>query len=145
MQANKLYAAIKTAKEKLCKSVHASKTPEGGDLRGFFFGISVGQNRVLPLVCNAHGGSPCGRTRFSPTIKQLISYKQKRSGNNILQIIFPTSIFNFPFSTFNFKKLPLGHNVFLILQTVFTNGVQRHAAGGSPSIFNSTNSFRLCD
>ena len=34
----------------------------------------------------------------APTIKQ------KRSGDNILQTVFPTSIFNFPFSTFNFKK-----------------------------------------
>ena len=28
----------------------------------------------------------------------------------------------------------LEHNMFLILQTVFPNWVQRHAAGGSPSI-----------
>ena len=36
----------------------------------------------------------------------------------ILQTVCPTTIFNFPFSTFNLKKLTLGHNMFLILQTV---------------------------
>jgi len=36
----------------------------------------------------------------------------------IFQTVCPTAIFNFPFSTFNLKKLPLGHNMFLILQTV---------------------------
>ena len=30
----------------------------------------------------------------------------------ILQTVCPTAIFNFPFSTFNLKKLPLGHNMF---------------------------------
>ena len=29
----------------------------------------------------------------------------------ILQTVCPTAIFNFPFSTFNFKKLPFGHNM----------------------------------
>ena len=36
-----------------------------------------------------------------------------------LQTICLTAIFNFPFSTFNFKKLSLGHNMFFTLQTVF--------------------------
>ena len=34
---------------------------------------------------------------------------------------------NFPFSTFNFKKLSLGHNMFFTLQTVYTKGERRLA------------------
>lgn len=44
-----------------------------------------------------------------------------------------TTNLNFPFSIFNFqlKKLPLGHNMLLILHTIFPNRVQRHAADQS--------------
>jgi hypothetical protein len=44
-----------------------------------------------------------------------------------LQTVCPTAIFNFPFSTFNFKKLSLGHNMFFTLQTVYTKGERRLA------------------
>jgi len=32
-----------------------------------------------------------------------------------LQTVCPTAIFNFPFSTFNFKKLSLWHNMFFYI------------------------------
>ena len=32
-----------------------------------------------------------------------------------LQTVCPTAIFNFPFSTFNLKKLSLGHNMFFYI------------------------------
>ena len=94
---------------------------------------------ALQTICtnwvqrHAAGGSPCGRTRFFPTIKQLISYKQQRSGNNVLHFANCLPDLNFPFSIFNFQfKNNARVIMFELLQTVFTNGVQRHAAGGSP-------------
>ena len=46
----------------------------------------------------------------------------------ILQTVCPTVIFNFPFSTFNFKKLPLGHNMLFDIYKLSA----RIGNGGSP-------------
>ena len=48
-----------------------------------------------------------------------------------LQTVCPTAIFNFPFSTFNFKKLSLWHNKFFTLQTIYTNWERRLAVRAS--------------
>ena len=45
-----------------------------------------------------------GRIISAPTNKQQLSYKQKRSGNNVLRFANCLPDRNFPFSTFNFKK-----------------------------------------
>ena len=46
----------------------------------------------------------------------------------ILQTVCPTVIFNFPFSTFNLKKLPLGHNMLFDIYKLSA----RIGNGGSP-------------
>ncbi len=46
----------------------------------------------------------------------------------ILQTVCPTAIFNFPFSTFNFKKLPFGHNMLFDIYKLSA----RIGNGGSP-------------
>jgi len=58
------------------------------------------ENTVLPLHLNT------------------TSIYKKQSGDNDLHFSNCLPDRNFPFSTFNLKKLPLGHNMFLILQTV---------------------------
>ena len=45
----------------------------------------------------------------------------------ILQTVCPTAIFHFQFSTFNLKKLPLGHLRSRLETTVFTNRERRLA------------------
>ena len=45
-----------------------------------------------------------------------------------LQTVCPTAIFNFPFSTFNFKKLPFGHNMLFDIYKLSA----RIGNGGSP-------------
>ena len=46
----------------------------------------------------------------------------------ILQTVCPTAIFNFTFSTFNFKKLPFGHNMLFDIYKLSA----RIGNGGSP-------------
>ena len=60
------------------------------------------------------GGSPCGRIISASTFKRnFYIYKNSRATMIcILQTVCPTTILHFQFSTFNFKKLPLGHNMF---------------------------------
>ena len=74
-------------------------------------------------------GQPCGRMISAHTFKRnFYIYKNSRATMIcILQTVCPTAIFNFPFSTFNFKKLSLGHNMFFTLQTVYTKGERRLA------------------
>ena len=126
-------------------SAPTSRTGNGGSplLGGKnYSNVTLGKYNCLYIKLSTrigNGGSPCGRTRFFPTIKQLISYKQKRSGNNVLHFANCLPDLNFPFSIFNFQfKNNARVIMFELLQTVFTNGVQRHAAGGSP-ILNCTN------
>jgi len=78
-----------------------------------------------------NGGSPCGRSLTAATDDTQPSYKQKRSGNNVLHFANLPPDHNFQFSIFNFqlKNFRLG-----IYALALKRLSSRTGKGGSPSI-----------
>ena len=93
-----------------------------------------------------HKYSSSGRIIFALTFKRnFYIYKNSRATMIcILQTVCPTAIFNFPFSTFNFKKLSLWHNMFFYITNCLHELVRRLAVSQIKKSGNRNFALKIC-